>query len=95
MTWVSVTERLPPEQEIVLVWVQRNEGFVDMDELRGGRWFGQEYVTHWMPLPGPPTEPARIPSFEEDLAENVKNPVFAKAYEERKRQQDERAKRKK
>ena len=60
--WISVEERLPNDGEEVLVWVdggildvgiwsKRDKGWVDASSLQQA--FG---VTHWMPLPEPPTK---------------------------------------
>jgi hypothetical protein len=64
--WISVEDRLPQENESVLVWM------VDDNSAIGGErreyadvweyWPGRPYfqlnqgsgVTHWMPLPKPP-----------------------------------------
>lgn len=60
--WVSVTERLPPHLETVIV----NGGIAIYDEgdeqwrtLTGEQWPGrviQWHVTHWMPLPAAPED---------------------------------------
>ena len=54
--WIPVTERMPEEEDEVLVaWGLS----VDVAIFRDGRWFRipQELtkITHWMPLPAPPT----------------------------------------
>lgn len=60
--WVPVTERLPAEDERVLVWLDAS-GIsytqIDTDRLHKKKWrrWGK-YVTHWMPLPEPPKEVA-------------------------------------
>ena len=59
--WISVTERLPESgKESVLIALRWGE--VDIGWCEDGRWrseFVNEYedgeVTHWMPLPKPPT----------------------------------------
>lgn len=52
--WISVTERLPKEGEVVLTWGE--QGVLLFDWLRGNEWCCFGGVTHWMPLPKPPTE---------------------------------------
>lgn len=66
-TWVSVKDRLPKCKEEVLVYrgghigdlinVYTYIGNDDWEDERG--WFSRtadEGITHWMPLPTPPTE---------------------------------------
>ena len=56
--WIPVTERLPEEDERVLVWVGENDSHfpvIDTDRVHKGMWVRwDEYITHWMPLPQPP-----------------------------------------
>lgn len=62
--WISVDEGLPGEGECVLVWCKwsaAQEPAVAYLEDRhwklewDGRVIGDPAVTHWMPLPDPPT----------------------------------------
>lgn len=61
LAWIPVTERLPGEYEHVLGW---NRGWCRPAEVwrnTGGEWRGGDYesvgrITHWMPLPAPPTD---------------------------------------
>ena len=55
--WISVKDRLPKDDEIVIICTEK--GFVYAGELIGDAWFldndsWTESVTHWMPLPEPP-----------------------------------------
>lgn len=60
--WISVEERLPEEAVRVLVrlsGIKPPIGFprMDTDRVVDGRWMRWfDLVTHWMPLPEPPTE---------------------------------------
>lgn len=51
-TWISVTDRLPPDDELVLCWTGAQ---YDLDMSIEG-FFNEDY-THWMPLPCPPSSP--------------------------------------
>lgn len=57
MKWISVKERLPENDDMVLVW--------NKDDVQFGRWRSDvrqwtdyteylRHVTHWMPKPGNP-----------------------------------------
>ena len=57
--WIPVTDRLPQDDEDVLVWV--NGTHRDMAYRDEGVWYDEEHnhlknITHWMPLPAPPKE---------------------------------------
>lgn len=59
--WISIEDRLPENDEPVLVYKARcNDAYANMETayFDYGRWMGVvgENVTHWMPLPAPPTE---------------------------------------
>lgn len=58
--WIPVSERLPKEDERVLVWLGAGEityTQIDTDRLHKGKWRRwSKHVTHWMPLPEPPKE---------------------------------------
>ena len=55
--WISVKDRLPEKDEIVIICTDNN--FIYAGELIGDTWFLDNdswtaTVTHWMPLPQPP-----------------------------------------
>ena len=55
--WISVKDRLPEKDEIVIICTDEN--FIYAGELVGDTWFLDNdswtaTVTHWMPLPQPP-----------------------------------------
>ena len=57
--WISVADKIPPDQEEVLVLTKSKNGVRNVDK---GYWAidhfihrGRSEVTHWMPLPKPPT----------------------------------------
>ena len=55
--WISVEDRLPEDDEIVIICTDDN--FIYAGELIGDTWFLDNdswtaTVTHWMPLPEPP-----------------------------------------
>ena len=55
--WISVDDRLPEKDEIVIICTDEN--FIYAGELVGDTWFLDNdswtaTVTHWMPLPLPP-----------------------------------------
>jgi hypothetical protein len=61
--WIPVTEKLPDEQQDVLIWFDRCGGDKDIGWYSTKRkaWFVRSWllnynVTHWMPLPEPPKE---------------------------------------
>lgn len=57
--WISVKDRLPEEDIRVLVYLNTNRSYTKMDTDRRfeGKWVRwASDVTHWMPLPAPPTE---------------------------------------
>ncbi len=57
--WISVKDRLPENDDRVLVYLDSERSYtkIDTDRIyyRGGQWvrWGND-VTHWMPLPTPP-----------------------------------------
>ncbi|MDH2272952.1 DUF551 domain-containing protein [Moraxella porci] len=58
--WISVDEDIPPEGERVIRWdgYQVSVGTVESWFAKGGELcvgFEDDDVTHWMPLPQPPT----------------------------------------
>ena len=69
MEWISVKDRLPPQDEDILCWCishggenttfEGQEGYAAIDKNLGNgvfrtNAFFNAYVTHWMPLPKPP-----------------------------------------
>ena len=55
--WISVKDRLPEKDEIVIICTDKN--FIYAGELVGDTWFLDNdswtaTVTHWMPIPRPP-----------------------------------------
>lgn len=71
MKWIPVTERLPEEEELVLILCKNGAMFVgycgkqycDYERrwriktaLNSTKLLNKGRVTHWMPLPEPPAE---------------------------------------
>lgn len=59
--WIPVTERLPRDRQLVLVYCGDNKRIRPSDRfdvaiLLGDSIFTSLGVTHWMPLPQPPKE---------------------------------------
>lgn len=57
--WISVEDRLPDEDIRVLVYLDTDRSYTKLDTDRRfeGKWVRWSTdVTHWMPLPSPPTE---------------------------------------
>jgi hypothetical protein len=53
--WVSVKDKLPPEDEAVLAW--NKQGFPMIDVWSGKMWgcaWTVDEISHWMPLPQKP-----------------------------------------
>lgn len=61
MRWVKASERLPG-YDIPVLWISKDGNqFVEMLDKDGNDWLynlelSDESVTHWMPLPAPPSE---------------------------------------
>ena len=64
--WIDVNEKLPKEDERVLVYIKPQKGlnehitvarFVGALFLGGEGYFSFEKATHWQPLPKPPITP--------------------------------------
>lgn len=64
--WISVKERLPEELTEVIAFTEGTGQGVSMAFMENGMWLDgysgrgiillqQELVTHWMPLPEPPS----------------------------------------
>jgi energy-converting hydrogenase Eha subunit A len=53
--WIPVSERLPETSDDYIVY--KNDCIVDIDYYDEGEWFlYDDKITHWRPLPEPPTE---------------------------------------
>ena len=54
--WISVEERMPEDNEKILVYTESGKSAVARWSQRQNRWMasGNLSVTHWMPLPEPP-----------------------------------------
>lgn len=62
--WISVKDRLPPEDELILVVYEKKVtvgsrwksglAIFDWEYTGDGQWVPNEEITHWMPLPKPP-----------------------------------------
>jgi hypothetical protein len=67
--WISVKESLPNRGEFVLIKLNKNNYLFPMDvsfrlvdgeypawgnTSQGARWYKEDQVTHWMPLPKTP-----------------------------------------
>lgn len=60
--WISVKERLPFEQQMVMMWIdaapdyQVEVGWWEGDSWRSQFYSGEWLVKYWQPLPEPPKE---------------------------------------
>jgi hypothetical protein len=60
--WISVKDRLPEEDDVVVAWLEINAGLILV--YHDGAFYDLAFdkptmiVTHWMPLPEPPKEDA-------------------------------------
>ena len=63
--WISVEERLPANEDDVLLYVEDYGSWITLGRRSGGGWYVNEAAegggpkpldrfTHWMPLPEPP-----------------------------------------
>jgi Protein of unknown function (DUF551) len=56
MEWIAVAQSVPKDDRIVLIF---HNPYVDLGFHDDKKWCTEEYiemdVTHWMPLPEPPT----------------------------------------
>ena len=57
-TWISVEERLPEDEQWLLVW-GHGQKIPTMMFRESGAWIDDQFefhttITHWMPLPTPP-----------------------------------------
>jgi len=57
-TWISVEERLPEDEQWLLVW-GHGQKIPTMMFRESGAWIDDQFefhttITHWMPLPAPP-----------------------------------------
>ena len=73
MGWISVKDKLPEDRSLVIV-ARGDDRWVFPGFVKDGNWYNaiddmREYhVSHWIPLPSPPTEhrgsrPGPDPSF--------------------------------
>ena len=57
--WIPVTDRLPEPFDVVYVYDRTRKRVTDAYMTRHMEWVGvcmNHEVTHWMPMPEPPTE---------------------------------------
>lgn len=63
--WISVSEKLPPENHSVLVWTESNDTYMaflmDRDFHRSGDCSMLDNVLFWQPLPPPPKKKRWMP----------------------------------
>ena len=53
--WISVKEKLPKAGDYVVVALQNGLFLVSLIRKDTGRWATAAKITHWMPLPEPPS----------------------------------------
>lgn len=68
--WISVSEKLPPENHSVLVWTESNDTYMaflmDRDFHRSGDCSMLDNVLFWQPLPPPPKKKRWMPKVGEE-----------------------------
>lgn len=64
--WISVEDRLPKKDQEILIYRGHHSGLINVYTYMGNNEWEDDYgywgrtddegITHWMPLPAPPTE---------------------------------------
>lgn len=54
--WISVEDRLPEEEQMVLIFRDTNDGIIEatMWDKQEEKYYKMNSITHWQPLPSPP-----------------------------------------
>lgn len=73
MRWISIDDRLPEIEQDVLLWTTRSREVRVGWRCESNEWatWSEEFtdVSHWMPLPSPPSRDAAFTSWSSESAQ--------------------------
>ena len=55
MKWISVEDSTPDDEQTVIVYVDNGDSKYVESYFWSSKYYLKNNITHWMPLPNPPT----------------------------------------